>query len=435
MKKKIFIINILLLIFLVFFSMNTRVYALPTDTSANKYSQGDQFKIVKDSYKYIYDKGWFNQNFKRDPDYPDYYFRVGEIVTYTGNAHTDGFWVGVYYMEVESSDGRKGYVHIANIEEYQLSRPSTIEDFIDKYNITTTSGNYSVLAKRNEEYYLNMSKLGLNAGVSVDNSRRIFNEYILTDYYNKETAKKNMSKRYNDILDIPVVDEDDSNFMLQANLYATIYCERDSSVVDNMDDPKKAFEEAEKIAKNGGDATAALNDMKEAVAKMEESGDYTEGELDDYYRRIDEVEFLVSQSVTEGMDKEDQELQQKIEDQKDGKSQVTYYKPTKDGTADSGQSLEDMMNDGDDFIASSDETVIEQEQLQDGISTLYNIFLEVGVAIAVIVGLIIGIKFMIGSVEEKAEIKKLLLPYGIGCLVVFGAFGIWKIVIEIMQSL
>ena len=116
--------------------------------------------------------------------------------------------------------------------------------------------------------------------------------------------------------------------------------------------------------------------------------------------------------------------------------QVTYYKPTKENkTADSGQSLEDMMNDGDSFISSSNNTVIDQAQLQDGISTLYNIFLEVGVAIAVIIGLIIGIKFMIGSVEEKAEIKKLLWPYLIGCLVVFGAFGIWKIVIEIMQSL
>ena len=42
-----------------------------------------------------------------------------------------------------------------------------------------------------------------------------------------------------------------------------------------------------------------------------------------------------------------------------------------------------------------------------------------------------GIKFMIGSVEEKAEIKAALVPFVIGCIVVFGAFGIWKIVVTI----
>ena len=41
---------------------------------------------------------------------------------------------------------------------------------------------------------------------------------------------------------------------------------------------------------------------------------------------------------------------------------------------------------------------------------------------------------MIGSTEEKAEIKKLLLPYVVGCLVVFGAFGIWKFVLTLMET-
>ena len=51
--------------------------------------------------------------------------------------------------------------------------------------------------------------------------------------------------------------------------------------------------------------------------------------------------------------------------------------------------------------------------------------------VAVLIGAILGIKFMIGSVEEKAEIKAALVPFIIGCVVVFGAFGIWKIVVTI----
>ena len=40
-----------------------------------------------------------------------------------------------------------------------------------------------------------------------------------------------------------------------------------------------------------------------------------------------------------------------------------------------------------------------------------------------------------GSIEEKAEIKTMLIPYIIGCVVVFGAFTIWKIVVDILQSM
>ena len=52
--------------------------------------------------------------------------------------------------------------------------------------------------------------------------------------------------------------------------------------------------------------------------------------------------------------------------------------------------------------------------------------------VAVIIGLVIGIKFMVSSVEEKAKIKELLLPYVVGCGVVFGAFGIWSLVVNIL---
>ena len=41
---------------------------------------------------------------------------------------------------------------------------------------------------------------------------------------------------------------------------------------------------------------------------------------------------------------------------------------------------------------------------------------------------------MAGSVEEKANIKNSLIAYIAGCVVVFGAFTIWKIVVTILQS-
>ena len=67
-------------------------------------------------------------------------------------------------------------------------------------------------------------------------------------------------------------------------------------------------------------------------------------------------------------------------------------------------------------------------------NTVYNILFILGIVIAVIWGLVIAIKFITGSVEEKAEVKKTLIPYVAGCVVLFGAFTIWKIVVTILQS-
>ena len=53
---------------------------------------------------------------------------------------------------------------------------------------------------------------------------------------------------------------------------------------------------------------------------------------------------------------------------------------------------------------------------------------------AVIVGAIIGIKLMSSGIDTKVEAKKLLIPYLAGCVVVFGGFAIWKIVVTILQQ-
>lgn len=77
---------------------------------------------------------------------------------------------------------------------------------------------------------------------------------------------------------------------------------------------------------------------------------------------------------------------------------------------------------------------INSEDLQTASGIIYNILLIIGIVAAVIVGLIIAMKFMIGSVEQKAEIKQTLIPYIVGCFIIFGAFGIWKVVLNILNQ-
>lgn len=99
----------------------------------------------------------------------------------------------------------------------------------------------------------------------------------------------------------------------------------------------------------------------------------------------------------------------------------------------SDTSLSGVISGGDSFIdAGKDGSAqIDKGSLQNASSSIYNILLICGMIVAVLIGSIMGIKFMIGSVEEKAEIKAALVPFAIGCIVVFGAFGIWKIVVTI----
>ena len=52
---------------------------------------------------------------------------------------------------------------------------------------------------------------------------------------------------------------------------------------------------------------------------------------------------------------------------------------------------------------------------------LITIISTVGSVAAVIVLIVLGLKYMMGSAEEKAEYKKTLLPYVIGAVMIFAA--------------
>ena len=64
---------------------------------------------------------------------------------------------------------------------------------------------------------------------------------------------------------------------------------------------------------------------------------------------------------------------------------------------------------------------VDDTGVKQWIASIMNIVAIVGSGIAVIALIILGIKYMMGSVEEKAEYKKTLMPYLIGALMVFGA--------------
>lgn len=95
--------------------------------------------------------------------------------------------------------------------------------------------------------------------------------------------------------------------------------------------------------------------------------------------------------------------------------------------------LDTIISDADNFIGLGGNDMIDSTGLNSFSDTLYNSLLLIGMVIAVILGTIIGIKFMVSSVEDKAKLKEILIGYVIGCIVLVGAFSIWKIVVVIMS--
>ena len=58
--------------------------------------------------------------------------------------------------------------------------------------------------------------------------------------------------------------------------------------------------------------------------------------------------------------------------------------------------------------------------------SIVGILQTVGIVLSVIILIILGIKYMMGSAEEKAEYKKTFIPYLIGALLLFAASAFAK---------
>ena len=99
--------------------------------------------------------------------------------------------------------------------------------------------------------------------------------------------------------------------------------------------------------------------------------------------------------------------------------------------------LQDIMNRAEGFVNNGENggNVINNDALREGSNTLYNVLLVIGIAVAFIWGIVLGIQFITGSLGEKADVKKNLIVYIIGCIIIFGAFGIWRLLLQLLQPL
>lgn len=187
--------------------------------------------------------------------------------------------------------------------------------------------------------------------------------------------------------------------------------------------------DADKLKELKKEYIEIVEDMmkKDATATTEDSVIY--GPYNTYTADLNKENHLYEDSV--GSDGKTPE--QKADEKKDNK---IYKQPSiKTGTIKKDGTLQDMISDGDKFLTAGNENTIEADSLKDLSGRIYNILLEIGVGLSVIIGIILGIKFMLSGVEEKAEVKKMVWVYVVGCVVTFGSFGIWKLVVSILEQI
>lgn len=78
---------------------------------------------------------------------------------------------------------------------------------------------------------------------------------------------------------------------------------------------------------------------------------------------------------------------------------------------------------------------VEAGELEQAGNKLIQIISTIGSILSVIVIIVLGIKYMTGSIEEKASYKKSLLPFLIGAIFIFAASSVASIIYGIAINL
>ena len=99
--------------------------------------------------------------------------------------------------------------------------------------------------------------------------------------------------------------------------------------------------------------------------------------------------------------------------------------------------LDDVLSKGEDFLNAADEdtNTIDEGDLHELSGFISGVLLSIAIGVTIISGVILGIKFVTQSIEDKAKIKESMVPWVIGILISFGAFTIWEIAVNVFQNL
>lgn len=87
-----------------------------------------------------------------------------------------------------------------------------------------------------------------------------------------------------------------------------------------------------------------------------------------------------------------------------------------------------------DFYAPKDTTGNNTKFIEIG-NTIISIMQVLGTVIAVVAIMVIGIRYMFGSLQDRANFKETMIPYLIGAIMVFAIPTILKVIFDLVNSI
>lgn len=152
------------------------------------------------------------------------------------------------------------------------------------------------------------------------------------------------------------------------------------------------------------------------------------------YNALDKQKQLDSGNITqeEVTESLEQAGQAQKEVHKENEKKIMELINKEDGNGRTLGTFKDIFDDIS-YYEPTDETV--SSDVIDKASVILTIITNIGMILAVLMIAIMGFKYMLGSLEEKAEYKKDMIPYLVGAALVFGISTIVKVLQQLGESI
>ncbi len=253
------------------------------------------------------------------------------------------------------------------------------------------------------------------------------NAYVWNDYENLRVPKEEISTVVINILNTNFEELDENE-----KTKAIDFINR----LKNQDDFNGVQADENGIKFNNKVYDTYEDALNAAITKLKDSGvtEKQDEELEKIKEELDKSKET-TQDEKNRQDKIDKGQKLEDDDFKNEDKNIIYNNPEQtDESKMSISSIEDTISDAEKFVTKGEGSHLNEGSLSLFSQTISGIFATVAIVVAVIMGGILGIKFMIGGIDEKTEVKQLIVPYIVGCIVVFGAFAIWQLAVNMLGS-
>lgn len=112
------------------------------------------------------------------------------------------------------------------------------------------------------------------------------------------------------------------------------------------------------------------------------------------------------------------------------KTNTTKNSTSSSNSTSGGTTYDESLGDLDQYKG----TTMDSKKLEHMGKGILSVIQVIGTVLSVVILIIIGIKYMLGSVEEKADYKKTLVPYVVGAFILFTGTLISQLIYKIMQN-